>query len=64
MGLGGFAGGPMPGQKPGMNEEELKQAEQMMKGLFGAMGGETGEADPMAALFKNLGMQMDPANHK
>jgi hypothetical protein len=25
--------------------------------------GQSGE-DPLAALFKNMGMQMDPSNHK
>jgi hypothetical protein len=36
----------------------------MMQNLFGMMGGaqKSGE-DPLAALFKNMGMQMDPANH-
>jgi len=34
--------------------------------LFGAMAGGSGQPgeDPLAELFKNMGMQMDPSNYK
>lgn len=57
------------------SEEEMKEAEKMMQQMFGAlgggipgMGGQPGQGaqpgeDPLAAMFKSMGMQMDPSNH-